>query len=171
VQYFLGQRFVTTLINTFLRTLILVYRLIIFVCSIIDLGRLRPPVAMVQRRNCLRQHLPDEVFAYVVLRLPAPPYELLKISTITKLHDDEYFGFAFIYKPIIIFNNIRMTQFSQNIDLRDDLLLFFFTHNAVIHLLPNQNAPIGNTPDFLDFAKGALANISNYFVLSLHNRV
>ena len=64
-----------------------------------------------------------------------------------------------------------MTQFSQNIDLRDDLLLFFFTHNAVIHFLPNQNAPVGNTPDFLDFAKGALADVSDYFVLSLHNRV
>lgn len=171
MQYFLGQRFVATLINAFLRTLILAYRLIIFICSIIDLGRLRPPVAMVQRRNRLRQHLPDEVLAYVVLRLPAPPYELLQISTITKLHDDEYFGFAFIYEPIIIFYNIGMTQFSQNIDLRDNLLLFFFTHNAVIHLLPNQNAPVRNTSDFLDFAKGALANISNYFVLSLHNRV
>ena len=44
----------------------------------------------------------------MVLRLPTPPDQLLKVTAITELHNDENFRLLFINNPIIILDNISM---------------------------------------------------------------
>ena len=121
--------------------------------SVVNLGGLSPSMAVVKGADRLSEHFPNEVFSNVILWLSAPTNQLLKVSTITMFHNDKDFGLLLIYYSIIVFHNIRVIQFSEYIDFRYNLLLFFFCHDTIIHLFPHKVFIITNSIDFLYFAE------------------
>ena len=78
----------------------------------------------------------------MVLRLAASPNQLLEVSSIAMLHDNEDLGLLFVYYPIIVLDYVCVAQLAQNIDFRNNLLLFFFAHDSIIEFLPNQHFAI-----------------------------
>lgn len=86
----------------------------------------------IKSRNNLRKNLPNEFFTDEVVRLNTSLNNLLKIATLTVLHNDIDFEVAFVYYSVIVADYVRMLKFSQNIDFRNNLLLFFFIHFSVI---------------------------------------
>ena len=121
--------------------------------AVVDLISFCPSVAMVQCRNSLCEHFPNEVLADVVLGLSAPPDELLEVAAIAVLHYDEDLGSLLVYYSIVILHYVRVAQLAQNIDFRNNLLFFLFTHDSVIELLPNEHFAVRNSPHFLHFAE------------------
>lgn len=90
----------------------------------------------------------------MVLTLATPPYQLLEVATVAKLHDYENFGRSLIDNSVVIFYDVSVTKFAQNIHLTHNLLLFFFAHYAVIKFFPNELLAITNSSYFLHFSKG-----------------
>ena len=73
----------------------------------------------------------------MVLRLPAPPDELLEVATIAVLHDDENLCLLLVNDSIVVLDDVGVTQFAQNVYFRNYLLLLLLAHYTVIQLLPN----------------------------------
>ena len=147
MQYFLRQLAIIALINRPLR----IFR--VFVCSIIYFCCFCSSMTMVQGRYSLSEYFPNEIFTYMILTLPAPPYELLQVATITIFHDNEDFSCSFVDQTVIIFHYVSMVKLPQNINFRNNLLLLLLRHDAVVELFPNKNSAIRNTFDLLYFSK------------------
>ena len=58
------------------------------------------------------------------------------------LHDNVDFKIFLVDDSVVIPHNIRVSEFSQNVDLWNDLLLLFFVHFAVIKLLPHKELAV-----------------------------
>jgi len=76
--------------------------------SIVNLGGLSPPMAVVKGAHRLSEHLPNEIFSNVILWFSTPTNQLLKVSTIAMLHNNEDFGLLLIYDSIMVFDNVRV---------------------------------------------------------------
>ena len=89
----------------------------------------------------------------MILRFSTPSDKLLKVTTITKLHDNEYFSSLFIDYSVVIFDYISMVKLPQYIDFRDNLLLLFLTHYAIVEFFPHKSLPIAYPLHFLNLAE------------------
>jgi len=117
---------------------------------------------MIQGWNSLGKALPNEIFSYRVLCFTASPDKLLEIPSVTILHDYINFGILFTNDSIYVFDNICVIKFSQYINLWHYLLFLFFTHNAIIQLLPYEYFWIAYSAHFLDFTKRTYTNLQIY---------
>lgn len=68
-------------------------------------------------KRYLCQEFPNDVLSYVILGLPSLSDNLLEISTLAVLHDDVNLSIRFVNDAIIVLDDVRMVQFSQNVDL------------------------------------------------------
>ena len=57
---------------------------------------------------------------------------LLQIAFLTVLHDDVELEVALVNATIVVANDVRVLQVSQDIDLRNDLLFLFIVHLAIV---------------------------------------
>jgi hypothetical protein len=95
----------------------------------------------------------------VVLGLATSSDQLLQVSSIAVLHDYENLSLLFVNNSVVVSDNMVVTELPQNVYLADNLLFFFFTHLAVVELLPNQDPSVRYALDFLDLAKRTLAYV------------
>ena len=110
-----------------------------FVDAIIDLIGFCPAVAMVQSGHSLRQYFPNEILAYMVRGLSAPPYQLLEVAAVAVLHNYKDLSFLFVYDSVVVLDDISVAQLAQYIDFRNNLLFFFLAHDSVIEFFPDQH--------------------------------
>lgn len=136
--------------------------------SIVDFCGFGPPMTMIKCANGLCQHFPDEVFPDVILWFATSSNQLLKVSSVTMLHDDEYFSCWFVYHSVVVLHDVLMTQFPKNIDFRYDLLFFFLAHNAVVKFFPDKHLAVRYPPYFLHFSKWTFSYVGNDFILWRH---
>ena len=70
--------------------------------TIVNFGCFGPPVAVVESRDSLREYFPNEVFSNVVLGLAAPSDQLLEVSSVAVLHDDEDLSLLFVDYSVVV---------------------------------------------------------------------
>jgi len=83
-------------------------RILFLIHPIVNLGGLRPPMAVIKGAHRLSEHFPNEIFTNVILWFSTPTNQLLKVSTIAMFHNNEDFGFLLIYDSIMVFDNVRV---------------------------------------------------------------
>ena len=122
-------------------------------------------MAGVKRRGDLSDDLPNFVLRDVLL----VPFELLDelshVPALAVLHYDEDLGLLLINNAIVVPDNVRVVELPQDVDLRDQLLLLFLIHLAIVELLPNKYAPVCLPLDLADDPEAALADVSQLVVV------
>ena len=69
------------------------------------------------------------------------------------LHDDVDSEVALVDAPIVVADDVRVVQISQNVDFGNDLLLLFLSHLAIVQFLPDENASITYPSDLAHIAE------------------
>ena len=128
---------------------------VVFDYPIINFGGARPPVAVIQRRYRLAQYLPYKVLPNRVVRLAAPPNELLEVAAVAVLHDDVDFGSLLVDDAVVVLDDVVVGEFTQYIHLRHNLLLLLLAHDPIVQLLPHKYFLVADSAHFLDFAEGS----------------
>lgn len=91
----------------------------------------------------------------MVLLFPSSPYYHSQVSSFTVFHDDVDSLVSFVYYPIVVLYNVRMDKLPQYIHFRDQLLLFFLAHFAIVKFFPNKCLAVCLSSDLADLAKRA----------------
>lgn len=117
---------------------------------------------MIQRRDCLTEHLPNKVLPDGVVSLAAAPDELLEVAAIAVLHNDVYFGSLFVDDAVVVLDDVVVGQLPQDVHLGYYLLLLLFAHDPVIKFFPDENFVIAQSLYFLDFAEGTCRTRKEY---------
>ena len=114
-----------------------------------------PSVAERERTGNLCEHFPDEVFTDVFLRRDTLLDDFRQIPALTVLHNDVDSEIPLVDAPVIVADDVGVVEVSQDVDLRDDLLLLFLTHLAIVQLLPDQNPAVTDAFDLAHVAERA----------------
>jgi len=99
-----------------------------------------PSMALIKSEYYLRKNAPYKVFSNKIIFfrwLAALLNELAQVTALAVFHNKVYRCILFVNEFVKAPHNILVLKFTQNIDLIDQLLLFFFIHPSIIRLLPN----------------------------------
>ena len=119
----------------------------------IDLCCVLSAVAKMKSGDHLSEDFPDELLLDVIVSLCAALDNLLEISTLAVFHYYVNLEFLLHNIPLIVPDNARVLQLTQDVDLRDNLLLLLLIHLAIVELLPDQDSAIALPSNLAHFSK------------------
>ena len=76
-------------------------------------------MALIQSQSYLGQYFPNYVLSNVVMLFFAPPDDLSQVSSFTVLHNDRDFIVLLVNDAIVVFDNVWVIQFAEDVYLID----------------------------------------------------
>lgn len=120
-------------------------------------------MTIVQATYNLRENLPNEFLAYLLLVLNAALNNLLQIATRTVLHYNVNDLVFLIDESIVVLHNISVTEFAQNVNFRNNLGLFLLRHLPIVKFFPHQNLSISFASNLADSTETTYSNKLVFF--------
>lgn len=123
-------------------------------------------VALEKGKGQLRKELPGQLFRDEIswTRLFALCSCLLQegfvtldqgreVTASTVLHDDVELSLLFVDDSVVVPCDVGVFELTENVNLRNQLLLLFLCHLTIVKLFPDKNPAIRNPPDLADLSK------------------
>jgi hypothetical protein len=98
----------------------------------VNRGGLGTSVAEVESGDDLGENFPNELLLDVFFVAEAAFDNLLEVATLAMLHNYVDFEVSLVDAAVVKADDVRVLKVTQDVYLRDDLLLLFVVHFAVV---------------------------------------
>jgi len=117
-------------------------------------------VAVLEGEQQLIGDFPDDFLSNRMLLILFALFEVsTQIASRAVLHDDEHFCCLLVHDPVLVFDNIGVFEFFEDVHLGHKLLFLATGHPVKVDLFPDKNLVVGYSSDFPDNAERSLADL------------